>query len=319
MGVHVMRKLPVAALLCAIWVSTPAVAAIGIVASTAASAPDPLGYNNVFDQDHVQGFTGSVHASSEAGGFGALAVSEASTEYGINRAFARATSPDLDLRFPPRAAAFATSLWADELMIDTPAPGGFVSVEFQFHAATIQSTYTYPSQILTYEMQYRDIRAGNQITLYRLTMYGDGKIISYLPIYPENEFNNDGFELTGDHGGDVLRIVGLTIPFVANRAFGFTSSLNCEARAPYDDANVQTCNASGTSLWGGITGVTDVNGNALTNWTARSASGTDYTKSLIPPVGPGVPEPSTWAMLIMGFAACGAIVRTRRRMLAATL
>jgi hypothetical protein len=296
-----------AALLLAFSVSTP-VMAFGIAASTSASAPDPLGDNSISDRDNATAFSGSVFASSEAGGFGALAVAEASAEFGINRAFAQATSPGLGLRFPPIASAFASSRWVDELTINTAAPGGFISVGFQFHVFPIQSSYTYPSPILTYEMQYLDLRAGNQITLFRLTMYGDGNIISYLPIYPANEFDNDGFELIGDNDGDVLRIVGLTIPFTANRAFGFASSLGCETRAPYSDANVQTCNANGTSLWGGVKGVTDVNGNALTDWTVRSASGTDYTKSLIPPA---VPEPASWAMLAIGMFAIGGTMRWR--------
>ena len=287
--------------------STPAMA-LGVFAATQAYANDPLGENNISDVHVVHSFTGSVHASSEAIGFGALAVAEASTEYGINRAFAHATSPDLNLRFPPQASAFAKSAWSDELTINTAAQGGFISVEFQFHAFPIESSYAYPSAILTYYFQLLDPDNG-PVTEYYLTVDGNGLTNGYFPQ------NNGGIQMVGDNAGDVLRLVTLNIPFTANRTFGIVSDLSCETRAPYDDAKSQTCDANGTTLWGGIRSATDANGNVLTDWTVRSASRTDYTKSLIPDAA-GVPEPATWAMLILGFGAAGSLIR-RRRALAA--
>jgi hypothetical protein len=295
------------ALLLAFSAATPALA-LGVFAGTRADAPDPENSGGgVFDLDVASSFSGTVHASSEAGGFGALAVAEASTEFGVNRAFARATSPDLNLRFPPVAAAFAASAWSDEITIFTAASAGFVSVEFQFAAFAIQSSYAYPSPVLNYEVQLLDLRAGNQVTYYRVIVDGNGGISTFLPNYA------DGFELDGDSDRGYLRIVGVRLPFVANQAFGITSRLGCEARAPYNDANLQVCNANGTSLWGGIKAVTDVSGNALTDWTVASASGTDYTKSLIPPPVDGVPEPATWAMLILGLGLTGVVMRRRIR------
>ena len=107
--------------------------------------------------------------------------------------------------------------------------------------------------------------------------------------------------------------MGLRIPFAANQAFVISSRLTCQARGRYHSGSVQTCDANSTSLWGGITGVTDLNGDAVTDWTAMSTSGADYTRSLIPPRAAGVPEPATWAMLIMGFAAVGTLVRKDAR------
>jgi len=247
-----------------------------------------------------------AHSTSEASGFGALAVAEVTTQYGINRAFARATSSDAGVRFPPDAVASARSQWYDELTIGSSAPGGLIEVEFQFHAFATESSYSYFSSMLEYEVQLVELFGGNQITQYYLNMDGLGNVNSYLPGY------TDGFELVGDNPGDILRIVGVKIPFTSNLTFGIASTLACGARAPYDGANIQVCDASGTAMWGGIRAVTDADGNPLTDWTVRSASGFDYTPSLYPRVEAAVPEPHTWAMLILGFGAAGLLIRRRR-------
>ena len=317
MRTHALKGLLIAASTVAMLTAgSPAIAAAHLVAQASARAPDPLSGPAVVDTDFqivsiLPGSPrpGSLHASAEAGGFGALGVAEATTDFGVNRVFARAASPDLDLRFAPIASAGASSQWDDELTISTAASGGFLSVEFQFHAFTNQSSFLDAGPALEYIFQTVDLRTGNQQTPYRIAMDANGNVTSFLfPDFRE-------FELTGDNDGDVLRLVGLKIPFIANQAFVIVSRLTCQARAPYDNANVQTCDANSTSLWGGITGVTDLSGAALTDWTVRSTSGTDYTRSLIPPTASGaVPEPATWAMLILGFAAVG--VRARRRALA---
>lgn len=84
-----------------------------------------------------------------------------------------------------------------------------------------------------------------------------------------------------------------------------------------------TCTAGDGFRWGGIAGVTDLNGNALTNWQLSSLSGLNYGSGLPllpgvaqgpdfrPPVG-GVPEPASWAMLMGGFGMVGAMQRRRR-------
>jgi hypothetical protein len=304
-----MRNLLIAATALAAIATASSASAAALVATTQARASDPEGGPGQSDLDHVvasffpgQRPTGQVHASSEAGGFGALAVAEATADFGVNQAFARASSPDLNLQFLAPVAAFASSTWSDELTIDTSASGGFVEVGFQFHAFASQSSYDDAGPSLEYYVQWRDFFSGNQVTYYRIDMDGNGDTRSFVA---------DGFELTGDNDDDVLRIVGIRVPFTANRAFGISSTLGCQARAPYIDANVQTCNASSTALWGGITRVTDASGNVLNDWSVRSTTGTDYTVSLIPPTV-SVPEPATWAMLILGFGAAGSLIRRRR-------
>lgn len=314
MSVQSMRMFLIAAsALAAVAGGSPATAA-GLNAGASALTPDPLGGPSVTDSDFqtvsvLPGSPrpGSLHASAAAGGFGALSVAEATTDFGVNRVFAKATAPDLDFLRDGGNSAFASSQWSDELTIFTPAPGGFLSVEFQFHAFTNQSSFNDPGPALEYIFQIVDLRTGTQQTPYRLAMDANGVVSSFLfPSFRE-------FELTGDNDGDVLRLVGLRIPFAANQAFVISSRLTCQARGRYHSGSVQTCDANSTSLWGGITGVTDLNGDAVTDWTAMSTSGADYTRSLIPPRAAGVPEPATWAMLIMGFAAVGTLVRKDAR------
>lgn len=57
-----------------------------------------------------------------------------------------------------------------------------------------------------------------------------------------------------------------------------------------------------------------VNGEIRINNGAFSlfGGGGTATAQAAPPPGPGVPEPATWAMMIMGFGAAGAILRRRR-------
>jgi len=220
-------------------------------------------------------------------------------------ASATPSAPNLDFPFAI-ATATASSQWDDELTISTAAPGGFLSVEFQFHAFTNQSSFEDAGPALEYIFQTLDLSSGNQQTPYRLAMDANGNTTSFL--FPS--FRD--FELTGDNDGDVLRLVGLRIPFIANQAFGIASRLSCQARAPYTDADFQVCDANSTSLWGGITGVTDLDGNALTDWRVGSTSGFDYTQSLIPPAISAVPEPASWAMMILGLGAAGSLIRRRR-------
>jgi hypothetical protein len=62
---------------------------------------------------------------------------------------------------------------------------------------------------------------------------------------------------------------------------------------------------SHTAAWGGITEVTDENGNIITGWTVTSDSGFDYTQPFV-----DVPEPSTFALLAI--ALPGLLLASRR-------
>ena len=47
--------------------------------------------------------------------------------------------------------------------------------------------------------------------------------------------------------------------------------------------------------------------------TFSAVDGSVFTVGNYQPIGPSVPEPATWAMMMLGFGAMGAVLRTRRR------
>lgn len=66
-----------------------------------------------------------------------------------------------------------------------------------------------------------------------------------------------------------------------------------------------------TVTWRGITSLT-VGGVEVTDFTALSAtSGFDFRRGIVDKVT-GVPEPQSWAMLIVGFGMAGGMMRRRR-------
>jgi hypothetical protein len=58
------------------------------------------------------------------------------------------------------------------------------------------------------------------------------------------------------------------------------------------------------------------NGPGETQYLARSVKGTFAPAVKAPPVVAGVPEPATWAMMILGFGAAGSLIRRQRRVAA---
>jgi MYXO-CTERM domain-containing protein len=63
-----------------------------------------------------------------------------------------------------------------------------------------------------------------------------------------------------------------------------------------------------TVLWNGLQSVTLLDGRAVEGWSVSSASGLDYSRSLVPTV----PEASTWTMFALGLGVLGAAARRRR-------
>jgi hypothetical protein len=61
---------------------------------------------------------------------------------------------------------------------------------------------------------------------------------------------------------------------------------------------------SHTAAWGGITKVTDADGNLITGWTVTSDTGLDYTKPYV------APEPST--LVLLRIALPGLMLASRR-------
>jgi PEP-CTERM motif len=109
--------------------------------------------------------------------------------------------------------------------------------------------------------------------------------------------------------------------YIGNPFGLFTATVTVEAGSPQPldiELTAGTSSVTGGSAvadladtleWGGISKVT-VGGVALTDYSVTSASGTNWADSFLP--GPGVPEPATWAMMLVGFGGLGGLLRRRR-------
>jgi hypothetical protein len=113
----------------------------------------------------------------------------------------------------------------------------------------------------------------------------------------------------------VFGTFNFTMPFESGEIFQFDVGAVCYV---YLLHAAGTCDLAHTSKFQGITGVFDASGAAVANYTLTTASGLDAVNGypggsgpLLPP--PGVPEPSTWSILLLGLGALGAALRGGRR------
>ena len=76
---------------------------------------------------------------------------------------------------------------------------------------------------------------------------------------------------------------------------------------------------NGGAIWGAAIGgpVSGVSTDAHWIWSATDPSGEAFFSTTISAVGGAVPEPSEWALMIMGFGLAGAALRRRRAVAAA--
>ena len=146
---------------------------------------------------------------------------------------------------------------------------------------------------------------------------------------------NFGIEFYDIYGSDVVgrslfsdpgAMFGLhtiSIPYVAGVQIDMSMSASCNSHiygglVTGAGIGIGACDMSHTITWGGLLGATDANGAPI-DVTISSASGVDYTRAILPPdeMSGGVPEPSTWAMIIAGLGLAGAGLRRRRALVAA--
>ncbi len=72
-----------------------------------------------------------------------------------------------------------------------------------------------------------------------------------------------------------------------------------------------TCDLGNSVYWGGISGVRLANGDVVRSFGLTSVSGFDYRNAS--PALPAIPEPATWALMIVGFGIVGGMARKGRR------
>jgi hypothetical protein len=78
-------------------------------------------------------------------------------------------------------------------------------------------------------------------------------------------------------------------------------------------------NGAGSNSQNLITSI-DLTADGTYSWTQKyvlSASSGSGSRSMSPTMTAAVPEPGTWALMIMGFGGAGAMIRSRRKVLAA--
>jgi hypothetical protein len=206
--------------------------------------------------------------------------------------------------------AEAAGSWQDFLTLTTPdGASGFLNVNLQFDATITQPTNGIST--MNYLQRFSATASNGLI----------GGLITYFYDYTtQNMFGEVRGNGVWENNGNVSTITdfafqptigktaNLRIPFVSGQTFRIDSSTTCRVSSI---GGTLGCDAGNSSYWGGVTSVTNASGGALSGWTLTSLSGVDYSASMAPGVA-GVPEPTTWAMMIIGFGSAGSIVRRRR-------
>ena len=249
----------------------------------------------------------SIVKNSDGAGSGVLAVAFA--DYGTNKAYAYASSVVPD--GPSNLGVFtttssATSSWNDQLKISTDLNGYMLANLYlnALHSITTATNTSFYNVGTNYSF---GTTGSTQYSLLFLNTSGGGTQLF------ESFYNGLSLKTSGDIVNG--QFVSVKIPFTANAFFNVNSNLSCQARTSSGAAgssNDALCNAGNSAHWAGISGVFDNQGNPITSWTLSSQSGTDYTRSFVP-FASGVPEPSTWFMMLLGFGFVGYALRKSKR------
>jgi hypothetical protein len=150
---------------------------------------------------------------------------------------------------------------------------------------------------------------------------------------PNNNVSGAGIEIIQDGIGPYAVTLGLwdNLPNVAGAHELASTNVTVSGNgwidgfwspAPVTPGNTYYLTFDGPGNWsaGGIAGAIGgyPNGNVFANSGYMSFPGYDYTFRTYTDTAfsGGVPEPATWAMLLLGFASLGAMLRSRKRLAA---
>ncbi len=123
--------------------------------------------------------------------------------------------------------------------------------------------------------------------------------------YLHDDAHPNGHFFTPAGAYDFNDIYALSVSYISGTPFTVAANINCSGSVPRDG----TAFCSTSLSWRGLSSVIDGHGDQIAA-TTFSGSGFNYGSFV-----PGVPEPSAWTLLIMGFGLTG--VARRRRTVAA--
>lgn len=210
--------------------------------------------------------------------------------YGVNKTYAFADTPDVS------GAIFTTnamSEWRDELTVEAAGAG---VLSFFVH---VGEELTVGGGISAGSFRYVfDAESASDSTSL-LMAHTQQWLVPPRPIFDFAVVNLDGL---ATQVAKLPRVMVLSVAFQPGEAISLTSQMTCYAASR---ATLGGCDASHSAYWGGVASVVGLDGKAM-DWTLKSASGTDYADSF-------VPEPRTWALMLLGFGAVGGAIRSRRR------
>ena len=254
---------------------------------------------NQFSSDHA--FEGSVSALSSGPG----ATGSAYASFGVNKAAAATFSTVTDGGVYTQPVASGTSYWSDELTLTSSAASGFLTASLDLNYSL--NTALDGGYITNFGLGY---------TFTTGSAFGPYYYLTLTATDAASEMSAGTSEIVQDLPGSTRRVVTLNIPFQSGVATSLGSTLYCAAGATANgeagSSASATCQAGHSAYWGGIIGVTDEFGNAISDWSLTSASGTDYRNSFAPTVS-AVPEPGIWGMMIMGLGLAGRMLRRQKR------